>query len=407
MPKNESDPLYQDWLKAPPGGSLADNPLVNNTQRDPSSAWQTKAGEWRLTTFTGRVYHSWDFVRWSSPPNASDGTVMDKPLFPQGECPSFFPLPKLVPGTEGFAGAAAGALPTHVHKHSSGGDYMQVGTYDEGAENTTGIWTPLAGVGPQRIDAAPGWGLYASKDFHDPVKDRRINWGWLTTTEYGIQSLPRELHYHPQLRQLTFNPVEEQAALRIMPPLASIAGHVLAPHSSVSLDQGQWPNGTASQSEVEVKFKMPPAASATPTEMGIQLMVCDDTRYDPSADHEYDCRKPLLAYIEFAPSTGNESGGSWSVRVGVKPPPPPPPPPAPPGSAPCYNMRMNGTECVFMAKRDIRSAPGDWPVSGGGYLNGSGGARGNAITVGTACCWMLGLPTVTMAQLSFENRKHL
>ena len=87
VPKNASDPLYQEWTKAPPGGSPADNPLVNDTQRDPSTAWRTQDGEWRLTTFTGKIYHSWDFIHWSSPPNASDGTVMDKPLFPQGECP--------------------------------------------------------------------------------------------------------------------------------------------------------------------------------------------------------------------------------------------------------------------------------------------------------------------------------
>ena len=34
---------------------------VNNTQRDPSTAWQTKAGEWRLTTYDGLVYRSMDF----------------------------------------------------------------------------------------------------------------------------------------------------------------------------------------------------------------------------------------------------------------------------------------------------------------------------------------------------------
>jgi hypothetical protein len=47
-----------------------------------------------------------------------------------------------------------------VHKRSNGGDYMQVGTYTDGAPNTTGAWVPLAGVGEQRIDASPGWGMY-------------------------------------------------------------------------------------------------------------------------------------------------------------------------------------------------------------------------------------------------------
>ena len=122
---------------------------------------RTKAGEWRLTTFTGKVYHSWDYIHWASPPNGSD-----VPLFPQGECPSFFKLPALVPGWDAHIPNADKydiALPTHVHKRSNGGDYMQVGTYSDGAPNTTGSWIPLFGVGEQRIDASPGWGLCESQ----------------------------------------------------------------------------------------------------------------------------------------------------------------------------------------------------------------------------------------------------
>ena len=79
----------------------------------------------------------------------------------------------------------------------------------------------------------------ASKDFFDPVKQRRINWGWLTTTDYGVQSLPRELHYHPVLKQLTFNPVEEQDQLRVMPPLTDLSTQQLSANSSLSLDNGE------------------------------------------------------------------------------------------------------------------------------------------------------------------------
>ena len=64
VPKNASDPLYQEWTKAPPGGTPADNPLVNDTQRDPSTAWQTPAGEWRLTTYDAEIYASKDFSTW-------------------------------------------------------------------------------------------------------------------------------------------------------------------------------------------------------------------------------------------------------------------------------------------------------------------------------------------------------
>ena len=43
-PANRSDPLLRDWVKS--GG----NPVVNDTQRDPSTAWRTQDGEWRLTS---------------------------------------------------------------------------------------------------------------------------------------------------------------------------------------------------------------------------------------------------------------------------------------------------------------------------------------------------------------------
>lgn len=41
----QQDPLYVNWTKP------SYNPIVNNTQRDPSTAWQSPAGEWRLTTY--------------------------------------------------------------------------------------------------------------------------------------------------------------------------------------------------------------------------------------------------------------------------------------------------------------------------------------------------------------------
>ena len=90
---------------------------------------------------------------------------------------------------------------------------------------------------------------------------------------------------------------------------------------------GKWPKGSASQSEVWVKFKLPTAA----TELGIKLMICADSDYDPNiTDKRYDCRKPLLAYVDFTPPPANADAATpWTVAVGVKPPPPPPRPPPP------------------------------------------------------------------------------
>ena len=57
VPANASDPFYVNWTKA--------GVIMNNTQRDPSTAWQDPAtGEWRLTTFGPAVYGSMDFKTW-------------------------------------------------------------------------------------------------------------------------------------------------------------------------------------------------------------------------------------------------------------------------------------------------------------------------------------------------------
>ena len=126
MPANASDPFRTEWQKR---GPLV---LGNEPLKDPSAAWQTAEGEWRLPTAGGMVYRSdREFKNWSLTPSPPGS----KHLFRGGECPSFFPLPKLVPGR-----AHTAAMPTHVLKYSHGGsrDYMVLGTYDEGPP------TPLA-----------------------------------------------------------------------------------------------------------------------------------------------------------------------------------------------------------------------------------------------------------------------
>ena len=84
---NYSDPWLQDWVKPEYG------PVVKNTQRDPSSAWQTSKGEWRYTWYSGGIYSSWNFKDWS----------MVGHLFGKAECPDFFPIPWDCDGCTGVA----------------------------------------------------------------------------------------------------------------------------------------------------------------------------------------------------------------------------------------------------------------------------------------------------------------
>jgi hypothetical protein len=60
VPADPADPLQTNWTK----DTFAVNPIVNNTGRDPSTAWKTPAGEWRLTTFDTMIMGSMDFKTW-------------------------------------------------------------------------------------------------------------------------------------------------------------------------------------------------------------------------------------------------------------------------------------------------------------------------------------------------------
>ena len=144
VPANASDPLLASWVKPPY------SPIVNVSQRDPTTAWQTAAGEWRLTNYDGTVYASADFRAWRDA----------GPLFPAGECPDVYPLPPPCVGLPGCAGPPPPALlgpPTHVHKLSTGGqDYYWLGNLTDGAPGTPGGWAPSPGLSPrgQAVDGS-------------------------------------------------------------------------------------------------------------------------------------------------------------------------------------------------------------------------------------------------------------
>ena len=136
-PANRSDPLLKEWVKPSSG------PMVNHTHADPTSAWRTEWGEWRLHDKSGQVYATQDprfvsgFVR-----------VPNYTIPNTGECSSLFPLPRCTPGAVCNATTAQPG-PTHVHKHSTYADrtyrlridQMIVGTLTEAPPGKPGTWT--------------------------------------------------------------------------------------------------------------------------------------------------------------------------------------------------------------------------------------------------------------------------
>ena len=95
---------------------------------------------------------------------------------------------------------------------------------------------------PQGFQLADKGDAYASKDFWDPVKKRRISWAWAKVPPGSAQTLPRVMTYHPLLKQIVWSPAEEQADLR---------GSVLARLREVDLAEGQFQLiGASAQAEV-------------------------------------------------------------------------------------------------------------------------------------------------------------
>jgi sucrose-6-phosphate hydrolase SacC (GH32 family) len=266
VPEDPGDKLYTNWSKTGSiGGKTFTNPVVNNTGDDPSTAWKLngdESAEWRIIGNQAckpeggnPVYGSKDFVSWYK---VGCSTLM------AGDCPTFFPLPKLFPGTEHYLDAH-GPLPNHVHKSGGrGGDQFQVGTWTDGKPGseseggTPGTWEVLAGTGTVFQDKGT---THASKDFFDPVQSRRILWVWGTVPS-GIQTVPRELTYHPGLKRIVWNPTAEVAALRSATPIAKLpATPIPAGGTPVSLK-------AAKASDIELYFEVPKQAATLAVQIG-------------------------------------------------------------------------------------------------------------------------------------------
>lgn len=233
------DVLAHNWTKA------SFNPFAVNTGRDPSAAWQTRSGEWQFTTYLGDLFGTMDWSAFYQVSTHAFGWG--------GECPGFFELPRLTPGS-----VPTPHNYTHVYKHSSGNrDWMILGYYDSPAlPRQTGSWTPLHE--PQMMDSG---GLYASKDFADAM-GRRITTGFgHCPGSAGGLVLLREVTFNAELDQLVFTPLPELASLRQATPLLNLTDILLQPSQSLPI--------TSNQSSVEaiVDFEIPSA----PASFGISV----------------------------------------------------------------------------------------------------------------------------------------
>ena len=173
-------------------------------------------------------------------------------LWPAGDCPDFFALPRICDGCgedRDTSEAGIPTTPTHVFKHSlqgGVGDVYQLGRWLDpvAANSPSGSWTSLGPFLPADLarDVHNGSLVYASKSFLDtkPSPPRRIWFGGVSIGSMGRSALtlPREITYNPTFRVLQFAPIPELRALR--GPSALVDEH--RPPSN-RFYGGGWPGG--------------------------------------------------------------------------------------------------------------------------------------------------------------------
>ena len=277
-PANASDPFLTSWVKT-------GQAVVNDTFDDPSTAWATADGElrWIANCGDGTVGDCGpDPARASAPLYATAATTFNGDETPfaashfvgftnlrAGECSSLYPLPPLANGT-----LPAARMPTHVHKWGCEPytDCVEIGWWREGKRGEVGAWTGLngdgrSGSGYQAMDRGFA---YAAKDVEGAPGGLRVSIAWarLNPSQQGqqlnndVQTVARQVTYHPTLQQLLFYPVPALDSLR-GPLLGSARGQTVTPGKPVSL--GPWTEGN--QSDVLVRVRVP----STPTTLYVSV----------------------------------------------------------------------------------------------------------------------------------------
>ena len=142
-PADPADPLLIKWLKYPGNPVLLPPPGINPKDfRDPTTAWLTSHGKWRITvgskintTGISLVYDTLDFKTYE----LLHGVLHGVPGTGMWECVDFYPVSET--GDEGLDTSANGLGVRHVVKASMDDDrhdYYAIGTYDE----KKGNWVP-------------------------------------------------------------------------------------------------------------------------------------------------------------------------------------------------------------------------------------------------------------------------
>jgi hypothetical protein len=295
--------------------------MMTGTSDDPSSAWRTDAGEWRFVGQSVATAGGGGMPLYSAGRNFSSIHMIGLVKHEQGgDCMSLFPLPPTPLGrrpaeTDLSRDGSVKVQPTHVMMQSA---QTKLGVWADAPVGELSTWTNSFDIpeaspetcggcntpgctasfqcGFERLDLGA---RYADKDFADPVKDRRLLWGWAVVDE-GSQGLLRELQYDARLgpHGLIKAPVEELSQLRQQPALVSSTDQEIAVGGHLWLGDQLLPEKRGNQSEILISFKRPETAVV----LGIDVMA--------GADGGGGRNRSQRVYIAYVPNAS-------SVRVGV------------------------------------------------------------------------------------------
>ncbi|EOA33750.1 hypothetical protein CARUB_v10019944mg [Capsella rubella] len=260
-PEDPSDPLLLKWVKFS-GNPILLPPLGIGAKdfRDPTTAWKTSAGKWRITigskinrTGVSLVYDTTDFKTYE----LLDTLLHQVSNTGEWECVDFYPVSKTK--VIGLDTSVKGPDVKHVVKASMDDtrmDLYAIGTYVD----ANGTWFP----DNPSIDVGISTGLrydygtyYASKTFYDGNKGRRILWGFTIESDSvyadvqkgwaSVQAIPRTVVLDTKTgNNLILWPVEEIESLR----LNSKKYHMtVGPGTVIPVDVG-----SASQLDIEAEF---------------------------------------------------------------------------------------------------------------------------------------------------------
>jgi len=279
FPENASDPLLRKWVKSEANPVLVPPKGIGLEDfRDPTTGWIGEDGAWRITigsklekTGVALVFKTEDFVKYEEEDILH--SVNDTGMW---ECVDFYPV--AASGVSGLDTSANGAGVKHVLKASFDDDkhdYYAIGTYNATSQKFI----------PDDPELDVGLGLrydygkyYASKSFYDPVKERRILWGWVGETDSeqddlrkgwaSLQTIPRHIWFDNKTKTNIIQwPVEEIDELR---SAALVVENVLLqPGSVVEVN-----TTAASQLDIELVVEFPEDAAAIDAAEGNAVYNC-------------------------------------------------------------------------------------------------------------------------------------